>query len=223
MTNKAIEAALYAHGDAPEIVDFQTAYNAMVAAIAAYEQANLERLSVVVRPDRTAQSRCGDSPLHGAARVGEDCVMGLFWNRPCSVADLNRAVDKIIGEFRSMETVIVLTIADLKQKVATLTEAVAAQTTLDRSVAVLVSSQVATMRELSDRIAALTAGAVTQEDLSELSGDVAKAAQALAEGTAELAAAVPANTDIPTPTSAAIVSTEVAASSDAVEPVKPAE
>lgn len=144
--------------------------------------------------------------------------MGLFWNRPCSVADLNKAVDEIIGEFRLMETVLMLTIADLKQKVATLTEAVAAQTTLDRSVALLVSSQVATMRELSDRIAALTAGAVTQEDLSELSGDIAMAAQALAEGTAELAAAVPANTDIPTPVPAAVVPTEVAALNTAVEP-----
>lgn len=125
--------------------------------------------------------------------------MGLFWNRPCSVADLNKALEKIIGEFRITETVLMLTIADLKQKVVALTEAVAAQTTLDRSVAVLVSSQVATMRELSDRIAALTAGSVTQEDLSQLSGDISLAAQALAEGTAELAAAVPANTDAPTP------------------------
>lgn len=153
-------------------------------------------------------------------------MMGLFWNRPCSVADLNRALEKIIGEFRITETVLMLTIADLKKKVASLTEAVAAQTTLDRSVAVLVSSQVATMRGLSDRIAALTAGSITQEDLSELSGDISLAAQALAEGTAELAAAVPENTDAPTPapTPAPVVPTEVSALSGvAAEPAKPVE
>lgn len=146
--------------------------------------------------------------------------MGLFWNRPCSVADLNKALEKIIGEFRITETVLMLTIADLKQKVAALTEAVAAQTTLDRSVAVLVSSQVATMRELSDRVAALTAGSISQEDLSELSGDIALAAQALAEGTAELAAAVPENTEGQTPAPAAVVPTEVAAISAAAEPTQ---
>ena len=169
----------------------------------------------------------------------KDYMMGLFWNRPCSVADLNKALEKIIGEFRITETVLMLTIADLKppldedwnalqdahQKVAALTEAVAAQTTLDRSVAMLVSSQVATMRELSDRVAALTAGSITQEDLSELSGDISLAAQALAEGTAELAAAVPANTDTPTP-----VVVEIPAYPDPAnpapmpaEPAKPAE
>lgn len=147
-------------------------------------------------------------------------MMGLFWNRPCSVADLNKALEKIIGEFRITETVLMLTIADLKQKVASLTEAVAAQTTLDRSVAVLVSSQVATMRELSDRIAALTAGSISQEDLSALSGDIALAAQALAEGTAELAAAVPANTEGQTPAPATVVPTEVAAISAAAEPTQ---
>lgn len=36
---KAIEAAFHAHGNAPIIVDVQTAYNAMRAAISAYEQA----------------------------------------------------------------------------------------------------------------------------------------------------------------------------------------
>lgn len=144
--------------------------------------------------------------------------MGLFWDKSCSAADLNKGLEKIIGEFRLMETITLLTIADLKQKVAALTKAVAAQTSLDRSVAMLVSSQVATMRELSDKIAALSAGAVTQDDISELSGDVAMAAQALAEGTAQLAAAVPVNTDIPTPAPAAVVPTEVAALNAAVEP-----
>ena len=155
----------------------------------------------------------------------KDYMMGLFWNRPCSVADLNKALEKLIGEFRITETVLMLTIADLKQKVAALTEAVAAQTTLDRSVAMLVSSQVATMRELSDRVAALTAGSITQEHLSELSVDISLAAQALAEGTAELAAAVPANTDTPTP-----VVVEIPAYPDPAnpapmpaEPAKPAE
>ncbi len=39
VTDKAIEAALEAHACAPRIVDFETAYNAMCAAIAAYERA----------------------------------------------------------------------------------------------------------------------------------------------------------------------------------------
>lgn len=73
MTNDAIEAALEAHANSPTIVDFETAYDAMRAAIAAYEQAMWRPIEEAAKDlDRVLLFK-PDEPLTG------DYMVSAYW------------------------------------------------------------------------------------------------------------------------------------------------
>ena len=91
------------------------------------------------------------------------------------------------------------TVQDIQTTLDQLTSDVAAQTTVIGSVETLITGQVAQIKSLSDQIAALQAGTVTQAQIDALATEAANVATALESNTKSLAAAVPQNAPPPPP------------------------
>ena len=89
------------------------------------------------------------------------------------------------------------TVADIQAALDKTRDAVTAQTTVIDSVKTLIVADAAKIQALSDQIAALQAGSVTQEQIDALAQEAADTATALQSNTDALAAAVPANTPTP--------------------------
>jgi phage I-like protein len=85
-------------------------------------------------------------------------------------------------------------LTELNQAIADLTAKVQAEATVDASAVTLIQGMVAQLKGLADQIAALQAGSITPQQISDLASQVRGQATALDQGTQNLAAAVAANT-----------------------------
>lgn len=111
-----------------------------------------------------------------------------------AIGRVGAQITMLSGQLSNLKGAFMSDLSALKAGVADLTSKVAAQTSIDASVATLVQNIVAQNKALADQIAALQAGDVDQSDIDALAQQVRDQATALDQGTQQLQAAVPQNT-----------------------------